>query len=84
MIVLIDNYDETQIVNKLVELAYGFDSWNHMVKETIINIIEHMGNEETAEDHEKLVNCIYDLEGEAGYEVTAILEEYGFDLQEEF
>ena len=83
MIVLIDNHDETQIINKLVELHYGF-TWNDTVKEGIIGIIEEMGNQETAEDHASLVESIYDLEDGAAEDILPILEEYGFDMEEVF
>jgi len=82
MICLIDNHDETQLINKLVELHYDFDSWNHIVKECIITTIKHMGNQETEEDHEKLVNYLYDLDGDAIEEIEPILAEYGFTMEE--
>jgi len=82
MIVLNDNHDANTLINKLVELYYGFDTWNHVVKETIINTIEHMGNTETDADHKKLVGCIYDLEDGAADEILPLLEEYGFMMEE--
>lgn len=82
MIVLIDNHDANQLVTKLVELHYDFDSWNHIVKERIISIINHMGNTETDEEHEQLVNSIYDLEDGAADEILPLLEEYGFMMEE--
>lgn len=82
MIVLIDNHDANTLINKLVELYYGFDTWNYIVRETIISTIEHMGNTETETDHRKLVNCIYDLEDGAADEILPLLEEYGFMMEE--
>ena len=83
MIVLIDNHDETQIVNKLAELHYGF-TWNDTVKEAIIGTIKSMGNQETAEEHVSLVESIYDLEDGAAEDILPILAEYGFDMEEVF
>ena len=82
MIVLIDNHDENKIVNELVDLYFPMDSWNHIVRESIISTIKNMGNEETEEDHEKLVNMIYDLEDNAEEEILPILEEFGFEMEE--
>lgn len=78
MIVLIDNYDAEKMITEIENVNYDINSWNHNVKTTIMDIIEHMGCEETEDDHFNLLNCIYDLEDGADKDILPILEKYGF------
>ena len=82
MIVFIDNYDAQKLMNKLVELHYGF-TWNDTVKEAIIGVISNIGETETPEEHKKLESMIYDLEEDAAEDILPILEEYGFNIEDE-
>lgn len=79
MICFIDEYDAQQLISKLVDLDYDFDSWNHIVRETIISTIDHMGEIATIAESKKITALLDDMEDDADQEVYSILKEYGFE-----
>lgn len=80
MIMLIDNHDELKLVNRLRELKVDPLSFNQTVMNTLIKIIEKMGNMETQAEHEKIMNCVYDFEDGLCDDVLIVLGDFGFKM----
>lgn len=80
MMILIDNHDELKLVNRLRELKVDPLSFNQTVMNTLIKIIEKMGNMETQAEHEKIMNCVYDFEDGLCDDVLIVLGDFGFKM----
>lgn len=80
MIILIDNHDELKLVNRLNDLKVDALSFNQTVMNSLIRIVEKMGNMETAEEHEKIMNCLFNFEDGLCEDVLSILKEFGFKM----
>lgn len=85
MIVLIDNHDETQIINKLEKATYKEypTEQNAAICEKIADTLEKMDNTETKKDHEELESLIFMLDDQKLLgRVYNVLNEYGFAVEE--
>ena len=80
MIMLIDNHDELKLVNRLCGLKVDPLSFNKTVMNTLIKIIEKMGNMETQAEHEKIMNCVYGFEDGLCDDVLIVLGDFGFNM----
>ena len=80
MMILIDNHDELKLVNRLRELKVDSLSFNQTVMNSLIRIVEKMGNMETRAEHEKIMNCVYDFEDGLCDDVLIVLGDFGFKM----
>ena len=78
MMILIDNHDELKLVNRLCELKVDPLSFNQTVMNSLIRIVEKMGNMETPAEHEKIMNCLFNFEDGLCEDVLSILRDFGF------
>lgn len=80
MMILIDNHDELKLVNRLCDLKVDALSFNQTVMNSLIRIVEKMGNMETQTDHEKIMNCLFNFEDGLCEDVLSILGDFGFKM----
>lgn len=80
MMILIDNHDELKLVNRLCDLKVDALSFNQTVMNSLIRIVEKMGNMETQAEHEKIMNCVYDFEDGLCDDVLIVLGDFGFKM----